>query len=345
MRELPTVEDRLDRPEHLRPDDRDHPLLALGDHHLPRLHPLLAQRHAVEMDVDPEVRGHLGQRRGDARGAAVLERLDETGGDELERRLDQLLPGERVADLHGRTLLRGAVAELLAREHRGAADAVAPRSRAVEEDELSRSRRLRAQHAVDRQEPDAHRVHEAVVPVGLVEDRLPAHGRNADAVPVVADAADRAREVEVGLGEAQPVEERDGTCPHRHDVAEDAAHAGRGALERLDRRGVVVALDLERDREAVAEIEHAGVLARALQHARAARGQPFEEKRRVLVAAVLGPEEREDGELEVVRLALEQAADSLELPVREAECAMERRFRHARQDRSVAARSDAGPPR
>ena len=51
----------------------------------------------------------------------------------------------------------------------------------------------------------------------------------------------------------------------------------------------------------------------------------------MLVAAVLRPEEREDGELEVVRIAREERADALVLPVREAECAMERRFRHAAQ--------------
>ena len=51
----------------------------------------------------------------------------------------------------------------------------------------------------------------------------------------------------------------------------------------------------------------------------------------MLVATVLRPEEREDGELEVVRIAREERADSLVLPVREAECAMERRFRHAAQ--------------
>jgi len=41
---------------------------------------------------------------------------------------------------------------------------------------------------------------------------------------------------------------------------------------------------------------------------------------------VLRPEEREDGELEMVRLAREQLADSVELPVREAECAVEGLF-------------------
>ena len=57
----------------------------------------------------------------------------------------------------------------------------------------------------------------------------------ADAVPVVADAGDRAPEVPVGRAEAQPVEQRDRPRAHRDDVAEDAADAGRGALERLDR--------------------------------------------------------------------------------------------------------------
>jgi hypothetical protein len=85
---------------------------------------------------------------------------------------------------------------------------------------------------------------------------------------------------------------------------------------------MVVALDLERDRLAVAEVEHSRVLARSLEDALATRRQPLQEQRRVLVAAVLRPEEREDCELEVVRLALEQVADTVELPVREAEGAM-----------------------
>jgi hypothetical protein len=40
---------------------------------------------------------------------------------------------------------------------------------------------------------------------------------------------------------------------------------------------VVVALDLERDRETVAEVEDAGILARALEHARALGRKPLEE--------------------------------------------------------------------
>jgi len=113
----------------------------------------------------------------------------------------------------------------------------------------------------------------------------------------------------VGRAEPEPIEERDRPRAHRDDVAQDPADPRRGALERLDRRRVVVRLDLERHRDAVAEVEDARVLARPLQDALALRGQPLEERRRMLVPAVLGPEEREDGELEVVRIAAQELLD------------------------------------
>ena len=59
--ELPLLEDALDRRQLLRLDHCDHPLLALGDHDLPGLHPLLAERNPVEVDVDPDVARHLGE--------------------------------------------------------------------------------------------------------------------------------------------------------------------------------------------------------------------------------------------------------------------------------------------
>jgi hypothetical protein len=51
----------------------------------------------------------------------------------------------------------------------------------------------------------------------------------------------------------------------------------------------------------------------------------------MLVAAMLGPEQREDGELEVVRLPLEQLTDSAVLAVGKTESAMERLFGDPRQ--------------
>jgi hypothetical protein len=51
----------------------------------------------------------------------------------------------------------------------------------------------------------------------------------------------------------------------------------------------------------------------------------------MLVAAVLRPQQREDRELEVIRLALEQLTDSSVLGVAKTERAMERQFGDPRQ--------------
>jgi hypothetical protein len=58
----------------------------------------------------------------------------------------------------------------------------------------------------------------------------------------------------------------------------------------------------------------------------------------MLVAAVLRPEEREDGQLELVRVAAEQVPDTVELAVAQPENAVER-FRDEAQASSVP-----GPP-
>src|SRR5206468_3555701 len=102
------------------------------------------------------------------------------------------------------------------------------------------------------------------------------------------DAADDAtngpaRVLRLGRPEEQPVQHRDRSCPHREDVPEDPANAGGRALVWLDRRGVVVALDLEDAEQAVADLHGAGVLARAEGDARASRRQRAEERLAVLV--------------------------------------------------------------
>ena len=145
------------------------------------------------------------------------------------------------------------------------------------------------------------------------------------------DPRDRALEVPVGLAETQAVEERDRPGAHRDDVAEDPADTGRGALEGLDGGRVVVGLGLEGDGDTVAEIDHAGVLARPLKDALAARRQPAQERRGVLVAAVLRPEEREDRQLEVVRRSAEQLPDTVELSVGETERTVKRLVGHGSQ--------------
>ena len=162
-----------------------------------------------------------------------------------------------------------------------------------------------------------------------VEDELAADRRDPDAVAVAADPADDAVDEvprpRVGrVAEPERVEDGDRPGAHREDVAEDAADAGRGALVRLDRARMVVRLDLERDRQAVADRDDPGVLARPGDDAGARGRQRPEERLRALVRAVLAPHHAEHRQLELVRVAAEPGPDRVELVVGEPEPAVER---------------------
>ena len=310
-------------------DDAQHPLLRLGDHDLERLHVGLAQRDAADVEIDPHAAlgRHLRRRRGQPGGAEVLERDQQPGVEQLERALEQLALLERVADLHGRALGAVLVAELGAGQHGGPADPVAARARAEQHHDVADPGRGAPDQLVGLDQADAHGVDQAVLLVRALEVDLAADRGHADRVAVVPDARDRvleqvARPRRRRLAEAQRVEDRDRPRADREHVAQDAADAGGGALERLDRARVVVRLDLERARHAVADVDRAGVLARAEHEPAALDGQRLEQAARVLVAAVLGPHQAEDRELDLVRLAPQLLDDEVVLGVGEPELAV-----------------------
>ena len=62
-----------------------------------------------------------------------------------------------------------------------------------------------------------------------------------------------------------------GRAPIVKTSRKDSAHAGRRALVWLDRRWVIVALDANRDGDAVAGVDHPGVLPRTDEHVRRRR--------------------------------------------------------------------------
>src|SRR5581483_264348 len=113
----------------------------------------------------------------------------------------------------------------------------------------------------------------------------------------------------VEAAEAERVQRRDRTRTHGKDIAQNAADAGRGALIRLDERRMVVALHLEDRREAVADIDDAGILAGPLDNGFSCRRQSLQMRPRAFVAAVLGPHDGEDAELRIIRLAFEKLDD------------------------------------
>src|SRR5215207_4745111 len=260
--------------------------------------------------------------------AEVLERGEQVTLQQLEAALDQLRLLERIADLDGGTLRVVFLRELGAGEYRGAADPVATGTRPEQHQLVADPGRGAADQPLARSEPDAHRVHEAVLLVRLLEVDLAADRRNPDRVAVVANALHGpveqvARAGRVELAEAERVQYGDRPRPHRKNVPQDPAHARGRALERLHVARVVVRLDLERCRQAVADVDHARVLARPHQDVRTLGRQQPQQLLRVLVRAVLRPHQREHRQLERVRLAPHALADAVvfrvgqaELPVR-----------------------------
>ncbi len=159
-------------------------------------------------------------------------------------------------------------------------------------------------------QPDRHGIDENIVVVARIEIGLAADRRHAHAVAVIADAGDDAADKVpclgmIGRAEPERIHVGDGARAHGEDIAHDAADAGRRPLIGLDVRGVVMALHLEHGGLAIAEIDHAGILAGTLDHLRTRRRQLLQPDARGFVGAMLRPHHREDAELGQRRLASE----------------------------------------
>ena len=102
--QLPAREHALDIRLAAGPRDHEHPLLGLAEHDLVRDHARRAARDAIDIDphADPAAGSELARRTGEPRRAEVLDRLDRVERHELQRRFEEQLLDERVADLDRR---------------------------------------------------------------------------------------------------------------------------------------------------------------------------------------------------------------------------------------------------
>ena len=307
-------------------NDGQHALLTLAHQHLAGGKALLAKWHAVEINCKTHAApaGHLAGSRRKARGAQILKRHKQAGLAHGKAQVDELALGKWVAHLHARTLVGVVVAHLSRCQHACAADAVAAGAVADEHQAVADALRSARQDALLGHDSHAHGVDQAGVLVAVVKLHLTANVGDADAVAVVANAIDRAAKQKsrtlAGEGpEPQGVEQRDGLGAHGDDVAHNAAHAGGGALKGLHGARVVVALNLEHNRQTVANVNRAGILARAHHHTRAGGGKPLEQRLGVLVRAVLTPHEREHHQLGVGGRAAHQTDHALVLGLEQPE--------------------------
>ena len=111
--------------------------------------------------------------------------------------------------------------------------------------------------------------------------------------------------------EAQRISERNWPCPHREDVADNAADTSRRPLKRLNSTRVIVGLDFQHDNEPLAQLNRASVLAWSLDHAGAGGWQALEERPCVLIATVLTPERAKHSEFKLIRLTPQQCHNAL----------------------------------
>ena len=297
----------------------EHALLALREHHFVSAHAGLAGRHRVEIEVDAEIAlgAHLDRRTGQPRRAHVLDRDHAIGRHDLEAGFQQQLFRKGIADLHGRPLLGGIVVEF-GRRHRGAVDAVASGLGAEIDDRHVHAGGRGIENLVGVGEADRHRIDQDVAVIAGVETHLPADGRNTKGITVAADAGNHARHQMPRLrmfrrAKAQGVEAGDRARAHREHVAQDAADPGGRALIGLDVARMVVALHLEHDGLAVADVDHAGILAGSLDHPRRRGGQTTQMQPRRFVRAVLVPHRREDPEFGKTGHPTDQLEDALVL--------------------------------
>ena len=301
----------------LRLQHHEHALLALGQHHLVGAHAALAGRHRIEVEIDAEIAlgAHLHRRAGQPRRAHVLNGDDAVLRHDLQAGFQQQLLRERIADLHGGTLLLAVVVELR-RRHGRAVNAVAAGLGAEIDDRHVHAGRGGKEDAVAARQPHRHGVDQDVAVVAGMEAHLPADRRNTKGIAVAANAGDHARHQVPRLrmlrrAEAQRVEAGDRARAHGEDVAQNAADAGGRALIGLDEARVVMAFHLEDDGLSVADVDDAGILARPHQHPRRLGRQPAQVDARRLVGTVLVPHRREDAELGEGRLAPDQLQDAL----------------------------------
>ena len=265
-------------------DDGQHALLALARHDLPGLHARLAPRHGGDVDVhaDAAARRGLAGGAGQPGAAEVLDPDHELRVEQLEARLDEALLLEGVAHLDAGSL--GVVAAPSSLNPAEARTLTPPMpSRPVEEpsstarlpapDAMPSTRRSMRQHA------HAQHVDERVVGVAGVEGRA-RRRRSA-----------RRRSCRSPRSRSRPPRRASGCRASSGGPKRSGSMRaiGRAPMVKMSRRmpptpvaapwygsigrGVVVALDAHGDGDAVAGVDHAGVLARPDEHPRALRRQ------------------------------------------------------------------------
>ena len=256
---------------------------------------------------------------GESGGAQVLQGVDFAGGQGFQAGFNEGFLQEGVAYLHGGAAFL--VVAVIVRKGPGsqagsAVDAVPAGAGAGEEQQVARRVGGGAGEVVDFGDAHAHSVDQRIAGVGFVKADFAGHVGDADAVAVPGDAVHDAAQQPAVVGvvrgaKTEGVKQGDGAGAHGEDVADDAAHAGGGALQGFYGGGVVVGFHFEHDRQAVADVDGAGVFrAGPGQDAGGAGGQHSQQGAGVFVAAVFAPQGAEHPQFHRVGFPAQQGYDA-----------------------------------
>ena len=238
--------------------------------------------------------------------AQVLDTHHQALVQELEAGLDEPLLLVRVSHLDAGPLVAVVVRRETGRgQHADTADAVPAGAGTQHDGQVAHPGGPSEHQALGGKHAQAEHVDQWVSLVGLIEDHLAAHGGHPDSIAVTRHPGDHALGDPPAPGvvkrsKAERIHEGDGSGAHGEDVAQDAPHPGSRPLVGLDGRGVVVRLDADGRRDAVAHVDHSGVLTGSHQHPGGFGGKPLEVNAAALVGAVLRPHDRVHGQFQAV---------------------------------------------
>ena len=250
----------------------DHAFLRLAEPDFPRAQAGVFERDVAQIHVHTHILAHFADGRGEPARAAVGNGGVQALVPRHDERVEHSLLGDRIADLHDAANGLAGVVRQFGGGERRAMETVAARAPAQRHAQIARLRR-RAVNAA-RRNAHAAAVDQRVGDVVRVIQNRAVDGGDAHLVAVILDARhDAARDtarVERAAGhvrvrhiertETQHVRVGDGLRGNAHHVADHAADARVRPTERLQRRGVVVCLHLERHLVFVVERHDAGVV-------------------------------------------------------------------------------------
>ncbi len=114
-----------------------------------------------------------------------------------------------------------------------------------------------------------------------------------------------------GIAKAQRVQIGDWPRAHGEDITHNAAHTGRSALIGFDEAGVIVAFDLEHGGIAIADIDHACILTRTLDHLGTAGRQCLQPEARGFIGTMFRPHDGENAQLRDIWRASQNVQNDL----------------------------------